>query len=112
MTALAGATLLVNALDHEPIPRRPQPAAGASDHPTPAPEDRVITTDWPARRAFNFMRGADVWGPFTIVGAGREWRVTWALEWSEALDGRAPAADGSIWIEFEQGAVRVREPQP
>jgi len=50
---------------------RPQPAGG-SYYPLPKPDDFRLDTSWPARRAFNFMRGTAVWGRPYVVEVGPE----------------------------------------
>jgi methionyl-tRNA formyltransferase len=64
--AEAGARLLAEAL-RSAAPGRPQPAAGGSHQGLPTARDLEVPTTWPARRAFNFMRGAAERGPFTIL---------------------------------------------
>jgi methionyl-tRNA formyltransferase len=64
--AEVGSRLLADAL-RSGASGRPQPEAGASRQRLPRPDDLEIPTSWSARRAFNFIRGAADWGPFTIT---------------------------------------------
>lgn len=110
LTAEAGARLLTWALAQAEIPRRPQPEAGASLAPHPSAADLIIPADWPARRVFNFARGAEPFGPFTIEQAGALIRVQSALEYTPEgeIDRPAPGAPDTIWLGFHPGAVRFR----
>ncbi|MBI5349011.1 MAG: methionyl-tRNA formyltransferase, partial [Chloroflexi bacterium] len=59
LTAHAGAELLIDALNQNPIPRTPQPVGAIYPIATvPKQKDRILPTSWSARRAFNFIRGA------------------------------------------------------
>jgi methionyl-tRNA formyltransferase len=66
LVAQAGAELILRALQEDEWPRRPQESEGASYQGIPGTEDRVIPVSWDVKRAFNFIRGADVWAPFWI----------------------------------------------
>lgn len=63
--AEAGARLLVAALHGAArsgvLPARPQPAPAGCHARTPRAEDFVVTDEWPARRAYNFLRGIAEW---------------------------------------------------
>lgn len=98
--ALAGGTLV----------RRPQPPGGSYER-FPAADDWRISSDWAARRAFNFMRGTSEWGvPYRLIAGGLE------LEIAEALDYRAdnvlPApvvwSGDELQIQFTPGVLRAR----
>ncbi len=59
---------------------RPQDHAVSSYFPSPAEEDFRVSSDWDARRLFNFMRGTEVWGrPYPLRLQKREWRLRRAL---------------------------------
>ncbi len=109
--AEAGARLVLDALAHVPWPRRPQPGVGASYFPSPTPDDLRVPVTWPARRAFNFLRGAEAWGPFEVTGPARRWRVRAALALAAQTPPETPPAD-SAWIAFSDGAVLVRLERP
>lgn len=105
LTARAGAELLITALRraaHDVLPRRPQPATGVSLAPCPAPTDLTIPTDWPARRAYNFARGAEPFGPFAIQSNTGALTVKAALDWAVA----PPTASAEAgWVRFADGWV-------
>jgi methionyl-tRNA formyltransferase len=61
--------------------------------PAPRDDDFVVTPDWPARRAFNFIRGLVDWQqPIYVEVAGRRLRAREALAWDET----APPADSTL----------------
>ena len=110
LTAEAGAQLLLKALAApNRIPHSPQPTHGASYQPRPASEDRMLSTTWPARRAFNFIRGASGWGPFELQVDDVGIKVTEAIEFVEGMElGYAYRRDEKdTWVQFADGAVRV-----
>lgn len=110
LTAEVGARLLVEALGQPTITHTPQPMAGASYYPRPAASDLVVPTAWPARRAFNFLRGAADWGPFVVVGPQRRWITQTALRF--VADGSSasltPSHPDSAWVDFTPGAVELQ----
>ncbi len=50
----------------------PQPATGVSYAPVPREDAFVVTPDWPARRAFNFIRGVADRGYPVVLQVGAE----------------------------------------
>lgn len=72
----AGARLFAAAVERYrdgTVETRAQVAAEASYHGPPAAEDFRVSSDWSARRLFNFMRGTGRWGrPYPITLDGRE----------------------------------------
>lgn len=108
ITAAAGGRLLAEILQAERWETRPQPAAGARYFPAPAAADLTLTTEWPARRAFNFLRGAAGWGPLTILGPAGRWRAADALAWTTGEPPPAAVEAGAAWVPFAGGAVLVR----
>jgi methionyl-tRNA formyltransferase len=109
--AEVGARLLVEAL-RSPGPGRPrpQPTAGASRQGFPTQADLEVPTSWTARRAFNFIRGAAHWGPFTITGNDASMRVAQAVSFSSE-GGEAGAVrdtDAGYEVGFSPGTVVVR----
>lgn len=109
LTAEAGARLLIDALSGPARPRMPQPPQGASHQPRPARVHCLIDVDWPARRAFNFIRGAGEWAPFEIRGRGWNLPVRSALGFDPGatLDGPV-LRDGQTWqVRFSDGVVTV-----
>ncbi|HXF64588.1 MAG TPA: formyltransferase family protein, partial [Caldilineaceae bacterium] len=92
-------------------PRTPQPPGGsAQGWPTPA--DFRLDPGWPARRAYNFLRGVEEWGqPFLLEGTpstpSHAWRLYRALDWT--ADGLLPAPvvqEGEVlYIQFTPGVL-------
>lgn len=101
LTVRAGAELLINALRRNDWPRTPQPRAGVSGAPFPTRADLTIPTDWSARRAFNFARGAEPFGPFVIESASGAFTVRAALARADVPDSSQPG-----WVRFADGWVR------
>jgi methionyl-tRNA formyltransferase len=106
----AGATLLADTLARHPrgaLPAEAQDERAATRHPAPSAEDFGLSTGWPARRAFAFMRGTAMWGqPYPVDVDGRRLLLAEALE---VRDAPAPAARaGEIWVEFAVGALLAR----
>ncbi len=121
LTAHAGAELLIDALNQDSIPRKPQPAVGATlavapiratarVAPTPKQKDRLIPTSWSARRAFNFIRGADEWGPFEIDVNDERIKVREALSYTlgERMENVIEEKGGATKIQFVDGILTVR----
>jgi methionyl-tRNA formyltransferase len=70
-----GARLLVDALaalTAGSLMGMPQPHIDLPTAPVPTDADFVITPDWSARRAFNFIRGVGEWGRPTTISIGDE----------------------------------------
>jgi methionyl-tRNA formyltransferase len=88
------------------VQRRPQPAGG-SYFGFPGEADFALSTGWPARRAFNFMRGTADWNrPYRVEIAGRtEWLAT-ADDWSAVELDRPSVRHGRhILIRFNPGIL-------
>jgi methionyl-tRNA formyltransferase len=113
LLAETGAALLAEAASRERLGGRPQAEAGASHQGPPGARDLEVPTTWTARRAFNFIRGAVGWGPFTIVTESNRWPTTEALSFTAA--GGEPGSLRAVaegWeIGFSPGTVVVR-PSP
>jgi methionyl-tRNA formyltransferase len=110
IAAGAGAQLLVEALEKSEIPRTPQPEVGASHQGAPTEADRTIPASWPARRAFNFLRGADAWAPFWIrLPDGEEIEVQEALGYEQDVSqGSAYQEKGrELWVQMADGVIKV-----
>jgi methionyl-tRNA formyltransferase len=108
-----GGQLLVSAV--EGLQRstiRPQPqGSGGHYFPWPGPADFRLLVDWPARRAFNFMRGTADWRePYRLRLGGKEFLLGQALSYS--AEGRLPSAvvsdDDSLLIQFASGHLQAR----
>lgn len=117
LTAEAGAQLILETLTKPAhIPRTPQPEEGASYHPKPTRADKIIPTSWSAVRAFNFMRGAQGWGPLEIraersarekAGNFKVWEAL-SLEAGAVLGEAYQWEDGNLRVQFKGGAVWVQ----
>jgi methionyl-tRNA formyltransferase len=82
------------------VETRAQVAAEASYFGPPTAEDFRVSSDWSARRLFNFIRGTDRWGrPYPITLDGREYLLGQALAYS---------ADGTLASPFELSGERIR----
>ncbi len=81
---------------------KPQDNSASSYFPSPVEGDFRVSTDWAARRAFNFMRGTEAYGRrYPVRLADREWRLRQALAYS---------ADGGLGkeCEVEGGEIRIQ----
>lgn len=112
LAADLGGQLLVEAitqLQAGTLPRRPQGANGRS-YPSPQPADFHIPTSWPARRAFNFMRGAANWErPFIIETVSERLAAKTAVAYS--AQGQLPRPvtqeNGRTHIQFTPGILTI-----
>lgn len=90
----AGARLLIETLrrcDWRALPGTVQDPAKASYFSWPAPGDFHISRQWPAERAFRFMRGTLDWGhPYAVDVDGARLLLQRALSWDAR--GRLPGA--------------------
>lgn len=90
----------------------PQPQIGVSSYaPWPTADDFTLDSGWSARRAFNFMRGADEWHtPYLIMAGGEQHLLTTASAFD--ADAILPApfvrTDDTIAIQFAPGVVIAR----
>ncbi len=112
LAADLGGQLLVEAitqLQAGTLPRRPQGANGRS-YPSPQPADFHIPTSWPARRAFNFMRGTASWErPFIIETDSERLAAKTAVAYS--AQGQLPRPvtqeNGRTHIQFTPGILTI-----
>ena len=107
--ALAGLGLLRGVLDElaAGVVRRKRQGLGGSRQHAPVAADFALSTDWPARRAFNFMHGTADWGqPYLVEVNGRtEWLAA-AEEWREVTLDRPSVRHGRhIVIRFSPGVL-------
>lgn len=102
--AAAGARLLARGLRSGRLEERPQDESRATRQGWPRPADRRIPATWRAHRAFNFIRGAERWGPFTVEGGGGILEVREALGHQE---GRPEPRPGETSVRFADGWLRV-----
>lgn len=109
----AGLELLRGVLDDLArgiIRRRPQPSGG-SYFGFPRAADFALDTSWPARRAFNFMRGTAGRGqPYSVEIAGRMERLAIADHYEPdlVLDRPSVRHGRSILIRFSPGILYAR----
>jgi methionyl-tRNA formyltransferase len=123
--ALEGGQLLgeaVQQLDEEGrLPRRPQPEEGRSYFSWPSMEDFYVSTDWEARRAFNFLRLEADWPLMIEVKRGGEgtrerrvereiFPVRGAISYDPAqVLGRDYLIQADeLWVQFNPGVLRVK----
>ena len=102
---------VVQALERGTLSRRKQPEDG-SYYPLPTPDDFRIDTSWPARRAFNFMRGAAEWRqPYRVEIGAERLTLESALAFSpDAVLGQAYIRSGdTVRIQFASGVLEARE---
>ena len=113
LLAGVGADLVLAALDARPTgawPRRAQDEAQATAQRWPRPQDFEVSTLWPARRAFNFMRGTAEWGcPYEVRAGTAVWSVRIALGYDPTAELGAPRErrDGHARIQFSPGVLDV-----
>jgi hypothetical protein len=90
------------------LPRIRQPEGG-SYYSWPRPADWEVTTDRPARWAFNFLRGVAEWGTVTIRTGARRFRARQALGYAEsgALEADCVEGGGRWRIQFTPGILDV-----
>lgn len=89
---------------------RPQDERRATAHAWPAGDDFVITTNRPARWAFNVIRGCGGWGaPLLLRTAGRTFLVTSAVgyEAHDSIPHGTEYADGVLQAQCTPGVVTV-----
>ena len=113
LCASRGAQLLVEAvqaLAQGQLARRPQPPGG-STYPWPVATDFRLDRRWPARHAFNFMRGTAEWGrPYTVTVDGDELELATALAYRAGITHAAPAIrqGKDVFIRFTPGVLQAR----
>jgi methionyl-tRNA formyltransferase len=112
--AAAGATLLVEAVQRlaggGTLPARPQNEAEAGYFAWPTPDDFQISTEWPARRAFNFMRFAAGEWPLWLEHNGRQIFIRIAISYDprQILAEPIIEQEPELWVQFKPGVVRLR----
>lgn len=115
LMARTGARVLVDVLDHVAsgeIPYRKQPPGG-DYQPYPHEGDFVISLDWTARRAYNFMRATTVWGfPYLLeLPDGQYLSLSDAVRWSpheQLAELLVRLEDDQVLIQFNPGTVCAR----
>lgn len=113
---LAGLDLLRGVLDdlsHGIVRRRPQPPGG-SYFGYPEPDDFTLSTDWPARRAFNFMCGTAEYGrPYSVELGGETVQLAVVKGYSpdQELDQPSVGRGRTLLIRFNPGTLTARMPR-
>ena len=111
--AQVGADLLLAAVRQleqgRPLTRRQQLEAEATYQPWPCEDDFIIPIDWSARRAFNFLRGAEAW-PLVIEVGEAQFAIQAALSYSvdQTLDKPYVLLGNELWAQFQPGVLRAR----
>lgn len=108
---LGGQLLLeaIRTLERGTLRRSRQPVGG-SYYGWPAPGDFALDTGWPARRAFNFMRGTAEWGyPYLVEVGGQRMALRSALSFAEDEHLGVPfcRSEQEVAIQFTPGVVRA-----
>jgi methionyl-tRNA formyltransferase len=109
-----GARLLLIALDeiragmftHTPQPEMVVPLA-----PQPADKDFILTPEWPARRAFNFISGIAEWNREILLEIGSErYSVHLAIAYaeSERLEAALEQRGGQWKVRFSPGTLQCK----
>lgn len=113
-----GGRLLVDALGamaSGTLVRRPQPGGPFPSAPVPADRDFVITPAWPARRAFNFVRGLAEWErPILIVAGHERFIVREAVSFDEAARMSEPIQHHGdrIAVQCSPGTLTITGAEP
>lgn len=109
-----GGEMLVSALRRiasgEALPRKPQGKTGGSYCSYPTREDFRITTEWPAERAFRFMRGTREWGiPYQIEIEGQVFTINSAIDFSATAQLSKPydRIGNELRIQLSPGVLRT-----
>ncbi len=107
-----GSALLLTAireLDQGALPRRSQGEAKASYFPWPDEADFIIPTEWPAQRAFNFLRGAEDW-PLIIDVGDATYNIRQAISYAadQTLNQPYIVLGDELWVQFQPGVLRAK----
>lgn len=90
---------------------RPQREDDSSYFPWPAAGDFQVSTGWPARRAFNFIRGTAEWGrPHSITIGREQFFIERALSYSTGHELGEPYVllGRELWLRFSPGVLHAR----
>ncbi|HEX9370936.1 MAG TPA: formyltransferase family protein, partial [Roseiflexaceae bacterium] len=111
--ATLGGRLMVEtlrALAAGALARRPQPPGGSYE-PAPGAEDFRIDPAWPARHAFNFMRGTAEWGqPYLVAVDGADLALAAAIGYDAGAVLGAPYVHmgDEVRVQLAPGVLRAR----
>jgi methionyl-tRNA formyltransferase len=88
---------------------RPQPTKGASYFKAPSVAAMVIRPDWPARRAFNFVQGAEQW-PLRIEIGETQYRIRTAKSYAadQQLDRPFVLLADELWVQMNPGVLLLK----
>ena len=98
------------ALEGGTLCRRPQEARHASYFPWPKDDDFHLSTDWPAERAFRFIRGTAEWGrPYPLTCGDRRFSIAGVAGFSPQgmLENPWEWRGAELWIRFTPGILRA-----
>lgn len=110
--AAIAARLLIEALRGlEAGTLQPQPQEGGGSHqPWPTAADFVLSTDWPARRAYNFMRGTSDWHmPYQVDAGGTSFLLRSAISFERTTVLRSPfrRRGAELLLQCSPGVLRA-----
>jgi methionyl-tRNA formyltransferase len=113
LLAEQGGQLMLEALDllgRDALTPRKQDESAGSYFPWPAEPDFQISTQWPAQRAFNFIRGTQEWGCAYEIGIEHErFPVQRAVSYSAHHELGEPYVliGRELWVQFVPGVLRA-----
>ena len=102
---------LLSQLDRSQLLLSEQDEAHASYQTWPTTEDFCLSTNWPVRRAYNFMRASHDWGhPYTIDIDGQSYRLQSALSYEpqQQLGQTSQRDRADLAIQFSDGVLTAR----
>lgn len=114
LLAAAGGRLLVRAMEHlakGTLHFHPQPLANASTFSWPQADDFRIPTQWPARRAFIFMRGTAHWEqPYWVHSPDDAVSIREAVAYDACAKQSVPFQRNGrdVTIQFTPGVLHAR----
>jgi methionyl-tRNA formyltransferase len=113
LLAQGGGGLMVEALgllERDALVPRKQNESEGSYYAWPTEQDFQISTEWSARRAFNFIRGTREWGcVYEITIAQERFAIQSALSYSaqHELDKPYSLIGRELWLQFSPGVLRA-----
>jgi methionyl-tRNA formyltransferase len=111
--AQGGGRLMVDALgllEQDALAPRMQNESEGSYYPWPTEGDFQISTEWSARRAFNFIRGTEEWDcAYEITIEQERFLIQSALSYSaeHKLDKPYTLIGRELWVQFSPGVLRA-----
>lgn len=98
----------LSAIENGTLAHTPQTPSAAPRAPNPTNRDYLVTTDWTAQRAFNFVRGIAEWNhPITLEIGDRKFIVRDAIAFDERGQlGEPFVKAGDSWrVQFSKGTL-------